>query len=77
MAMWWFRRNVALEWLSVTVNFGIDSSSRVSFSRPPERCPFLALWMQQGAAKTRKERHKAKGKIERFSLGEMRNPAPS
>jgi hypothetical protein len=42
-----------------------------------QRCPFLALWMPQGAAKTRKARHKAKAKIERFPLGEMRNPATS
>jgi hypothetical protein len=31
--------------------------------------------MQQAAAKTRKARHKAKAKIERFSLSETRGPA--
>jgi hypothetical protein len=50
---------------------------RARYLNRVRRCPFLALSLQQAAAKTRKERHKAKRKSARCSLSKRRDPAAS
>jgi hypothetical protein len=54
-----------------------NSIGVVSWRPPLRRCPFLALWKQQGAANGRKGRHKAKAENRRILRGMKRDAATS
>jgi hypothetical protein len=57
-----------------TIGFVAQERSSDSISNRRElgsRCPFLALWAQQGMATCGNQQHKAKAKIGGFSFGRM------
>jgi len=55
--------------------FAKTRSASVCLEASLRRCPFLAMLMQQRRAKNSNSRYKAKARSERFSLGEVRDPA--